>query len=308
MFTIIGADHKEYGPVSAEDVAQWIAEGRADGQTYAKAEGGEWKPLSAFPEFAPALASAPRAPGRPSSATSAPSPEEILARDYEIDIGSCLSRSWELLKQNFWPAVGITFLVVVLINVINQGLGLISKSEMGALMNGLVSLVSGNGFHHEGYGLIILTSILGVPVYMVFTAGLYMYYLKLIRGEEADLNDAFLGVSKSLVPLSVLGLVMGPLILLGFLLCILPGIYLSVAWSFAMTLVVDKNLNPWEAMEMSRQMVTKHWFMVFALILVMGLVSAVGVCALCLGIFVTMPLAYIALMYAYEDIFGRRAG
>jgi hypothetical protein len=52
MYKIIGADGKEYGPISTEQLRQWIAEGRANAQTRVCAEGTtEWKPLSAFPEF-----------------------------------------------------------------------------------------------------------------------------------------------------------------------------------------------------------------------------------------------------------------
>ena len=52
MYKIIGADAKEYGPISAEQLRQWIAEGRANAQTKILPEGAtEWKPLSEFPEF-----------------------------------------------------------------------------------------------------------------------------------------------------------------------------------------------------------------------------------------------------------------
>ena len=53
MFKIIGANQVEYGPVSTEQLRQWIAEGRADGNTKAQLEGTtEWKTLREFPEFA----------------------------------------------------------------------------------------------------------------------------------------------------------------------------------------------------------------------------------------------------------------
>ena len=56
MYRIIGGDQKEYGPVTAEQLRQWITEGRLSGQSLVQAEGdGEWKPLSTFPEFADAL-------------------------------------------------------------------------------------------------------------------------------------------------------------------------------------------------------------------------------------------------------------
>ncbi len=53
MYRIIGADGRQYGPVPGQVVRRWVAEGRVTGQTPAQAEGtAEWKPLSAFPEFA----------------------------------------------------------------------------------------------------------------------------------------------------------------------------------------------------------------------------------------------------------------
>ena len=39
MYKIIGADQKEYGPVSAEQLRLWIAEGRVNGQTSVWPEG-----------------------------------------------------------------------------------------------------------------------------------------------------------------------------------------------------------------------------------------------------------------------------
>ena len=55
-YKIIGGDQKQYGPVSEDELRQWIAEGRLSDYSLALAEGGtEWKPLTAFPEFAAAL-------------------------------------------------------------------------------------------------------------------------------------------------------------------------------------------------------------------------------------------------------------
>jgi hypothetical protein len=59
MYKIIGADGREYGPVTADQVRAWIAEGRAAAQTRVQAEGSaEWKPLVECLEFAPLLAGA----------------------------------------------------------------------------------------------------------------------------------------------------------------------------------------------------------------------------------------------------------
>src|SRR4051812_14939823 len=52
MFTIIGGDGKEYGPASADQLRAWIAAGRANLDTKAKAVGSEeWRRLGDFAEF-----------------------------------------------------------------------------------------------------------------------------------------------------------------------------------------------------------------------------------------------------------------
>lgn len=55
MYKIIGADQKQYGPVSADEMRKWIAEGRVNTQTLIQAEGQtDWRVLSTYPEFASA--------------------------------------------------------------------------------------------------------------------------------------------------------------------------------------------------------------------------------------------------------------
>ncbi len=67
MYRIIGADGKEYGPVTLEQLRQWVQEGRANAQTRVLPEGASgWTALGSLPEF---TASAPGS--FPSSAGSA---------------------------------------------------------------------------------------------------------------------------------------------------------------------------------------------------------------------------------------------
>ncbi|MGH7946282.1 MAG: DUF898 family protein [Opitutaceae bacterium] len=55
MFTIIGADGKEYGPVTAGQIKQWMAENRLAGEMQARRVGEtEWRRISEFPELAAA--------------------------------------------------------------------------------------------------------------------------------------------------------------------------------------------------------------------------------------------------------------
>ena len=68
MFEIIGADDRPYGPVSADQLREWIAAGRANGQTKARRVGdSDWKTLDDFPDLAEALAARSSGPLLPSS-------------------------------------------------------------------------------------------------------------------------------------------------------------------------------------------------------------------------------------------------
>jgi prepilin-type processing-associated H-X9-DG protein len=68
MYKIIGADGKEYGPITANQLRQWIAQGRAHAATKVRPEeSAEWQTLGSLPDFAEALAQPPSIPNLPSA-------------------------------------------------------------------------------------------------------------------------------------------------------------------------------------------------------------------------------------------------
>ena len=68
MYKIIGADQKEYGPITAEQLRQWLAEGRVNANTQVLPEGAtEWKRLGDLSEFAGTPAPAPIQPAIPAA-------------------------------------------------------------------------------------------------------------------------------------------------------------------------------------------------------------------------------------------------
>jgi hypothetical protein len=74
MYKIIGADGKEYGPITADILKQWIAQGRVNGQTKIRLEGAtDWRTLAEIPELAAALpvVAAPPGPATPPGLNSA---------------------------------------------------------------------------------------------------------------------------------------------------------------------------------------------------------------------------------------------
>ncbi|WP_419533208.1 hypothetical protein [Endozoicomonas sp.] len=106
------------------------------------------------------------------------------------------------------------------------------------------------------------------------------------------------------LPLLGLYILMTILIVIGFLLLILPGIYLAIAYMLAIPLVVDKKMGIWEALETSRKAVTKRWFSIFGLTLLIMLINAIAMIPLGLGLIWTVPMSTIAFGILYRNIFG----
>lgn len=272
MYKILGADQKEYGPVSSQQIIQWINEGRANANTMARAEGTEtWLPLSSIPEFASLFAAKPPPPtpstpppiGGGSPDTDAIS-RDVLARGRTIAAGHCISRGWDLVMKHFWLLVGATFII--------------------SLVEGAIPLLTG-----------------------VCRGGLLILMLKLIRGQRAEFGDCFVGFTDNFLQLFLVGLIVTLLVAVGTVFCIIPGIYLAVAWMMAIPLVADKKMEFWPAMEVSRKVMNAHWWSMFALVLLGVLVILLGFCVCCVGVYVATPVFYAAWAYAYEDIFGSTA-
>ena len=94
------------------------------------------------------------------------------------------------------------------------------------------------------------------------------------------------------------------LTLLGFLLFILPGIYLVLGYYFAIPLVIDRGLGASEALKVSRRTVQPVWFPLFFLVLGMCVIIFLSALPLGIGLFWTIPWAYNVTGVIYRDLFG----
>jgi hypothetical protein len=250
MYTIIGGDGKEYGPVTADQVRSWIAGGRANLDTKVKAAGSdEWRRVADVPEIT-------GAGGTPAAAAAALAQLPAVARP--LDILSCYERSWNLLKADFWPILGVTLLITLITACI-----------------GYTAFI----------GILFVSPLLGG----LLSGGLFYYYLKRIRGQPATLGDAFAGFTRAPLALIVCSLLRYVLVFVGCLLLIIPGIYLLIAYAFVFLVAVDKNPGIWETMELSRRTVTRQWWRVLGLVLLGIPFFLLGFIALGVGIFIAIP-------------------
>jgi hypothetical protein len=250
----------------------------------------------------------PPAYGAPAGLT-----EDILSRDYDLDVGQCVSDGWDLLKNNF----GLVFGGCAIFMLIQLGVGLLGQIPIVGILVSLASMI----------------------IYGPLMGGVYYFLLKNIRRQPAEIGDIFAGFRFAFAQLMLGYIVVGvltavaalpgaaimavPIIMmfqhhavemgllfiaiLGFIIAMIPAIYLSISWIFSLPLIIDRRMEFWPAMSASRRMVGKHWWLVLCLMVVCGIINLVGFLACCVGIFISLPIVFGAMMYAYESIFSAPA-
>ena len=111
-------------------------------------------------------------------------------------------------------------------------------------------------------GIVAIFSIVGWLALPSLVAGFTRFTLRAARGSEVDVGDSMSWAfkdgmwSKSLV----YGLVSTLGILIGFILLIIPGLYLIAAWALGWFLLVEERIRPMEALARSRELVHEIGF------------------------------------------------
>ena len=224
-YDMIGGNGNSYGPVSADQIRRWISEKRANAGTHIRLSGlVEWGPISSFSEF------------NSSFPELHPTQESDLTEDVEAEIpppatpaslpftvGGCLGGGRDLLNRNFMPIAGGCLAVWM----VNMALNFIP------LLGGIAVLL-----------------LIG-PLY----GALFRMVLDRKRGLETTFFQAWSGLQTQMPTLIVAGALAAILTALGYLLLV-PGLYLTIAWSFGFLFIIDQKTDAWTGLENSRRTIT----------------------------------------------------
>jgi uncharacterized membrane protein len=82
------------------------------------------------------------------------------------------------------------------------------------------------------------------------------------------------------------------------------SLFLTVAFMFALPLILDKGLPFWPAMQLSRRVAQRYFLPLVGLLLLCWLIMLAGILALCVGILIAAPVVMASMTCAYEDLFG----
>ncbi len=176
-------------------------------------------------------------------------------------------------------------------NVLQRGFNIIRKSPGIYLIYSLVGVVA---LSNPLSGIL-----LGGPI----IAGYYIVSQRISKDRIVEIPDFFKSFEK-FVPLLILNLLMTLVIFLGLLLLIVPGIYFAVSYLFAHFFVWFYDVDPTEALGLSRKTVSGNFGKILLLCLVLGGINLLGILAFGVGVLLTIPFTYCVIYAAFDDIIG----
>ena len=192
-----------------------------------------------------------------------------LRGDYQIRVGDWLSRGWGVF------------------------------TGAGALFLGYSAIL---------WLLLVFPPHLGALLSPMMVAGFYFAAIKVRRGSKLQFSDFWLPFN-DFIPLLLACLVSLALMFAGLCTFGILTLYLWVAYSFAYVVIVDRRMEFWDALELSRKVVTRRWLGILAFAICLFLLNLIAFLAtLSLGLIVTVPFTCCALVEAYADIFGAQGG
>jgi hypothetical protein len=215
----------------------------------------------------------------------------------------CIKAGWNLIRSQYWLFVGLSVVGVLIGSVVPFGI------LLGPMMCGIYLTLFKTrrgqpvdfndlfkGFDYFGDSL-IATLLHMVPVLVIFVPSYIVFYIGLLfmmpRNAEPD-------------PKALFGFF--GLFAVFWIVMVVILIIVSVAFTFAYPLIVDRRLSGLNAVKLSIRAGMANFWQLLGMLLLNGLVSFVGVLFCYVGVFLVLPVTFAAIMTAYEQVFGLAAG
>ena len=232
-------------------------------------------------------------------------PEQGIKR--ELSLGEVLSKTFELYRRDFTKYFVLFAVVGVIIGVVT------TLARQAFVLPTLPSHPTPQQFSSWfsaflGAFFLLFGVILVVTV--VFSAIAQGSSIKL-ASERIENGHANIGASvrfavSKLLWIWALSIVVGVILILGFIALIVPGIILAIMFSLAFPVLLIENKGVLDSMGRSRELVSHRWLKTFATFLVLGiviLVASVIVSAISGLLGVASPVVNGLLSAFYQPLF-----
>jgi len=194
----------------------------------------------------------------------------LIAKGYDFDIKEAFEKAWQLFLAQ--PVLSISYTLLI-------------------LSIQLLFVVYFKDFT-------LMYSILLAPP---FFSGFYLAANK-INQNQAVIYPDFFGGFMFFLPVVSIWLIGQILTFFGIVLLVIPGIYLMVAYSFAVLMAIFGGFDFWNALEASRRLITVMWWKFFLLTLILIVMNLLGLLLFGMGLLVTVPMTFYVTYVIFEDL------
>jgi len=221
--------------------------------------------------------------------------EDAIAGNIEVSMLGTLGEAWRDLKGFKLKCLIATVIWFVIY--------LVAAFISVPIMIGLTSI----GADKQAASMIgSLLQTIAIAATMPMIVGITIMGIRHAQKKNVSSGSVFHYFNR--IPATILWyILMTLMIVLGFILLVIPGIYLSFAYMFSLPLMIEKDLTAWQALEVSRKAVTRIWFRATGFLLLVMILLTLGIILLGIPLIWIVPWTTLAYAMLYFKLFGAEA-
>ncbi|MCE9642753.1 MAG: DUF975 family protein [Candidatus Andersenbacteria bacterium] len=196
-----------------------------------------------------------------------------------------IAYGWKTTTSNFLFFVGIMAILFI----------------GGSLVPRMLGGSFGHDYHTSAAGLGLIGGIIGALISAYIRLGVMKISLKAVDKKELKYDDVW-SINTIFWPYLIASILFGVSVALGSILLIVPGIMIAIAWMFYTYLIIDKGLQPVEALKKSAEITKGYRWQLFGFMIVLVLINIAGAIVLGIGLLWTVPTTMIALAHMYRQL------
>jgi hypothetical protein len=192
-------------------------------------------------------------------------------------VGDILSAAFELYKRNWQTLMGITAVVAVPVAFVQTFLAhQLTRSVSTTTSNGTYTLVTTSPAFGRNLLAELTLLLLSVFVYALLTGAITRAVASETAGLPIDLSDSYNYAGGRILPILWVSILCGLAVALGFILLVIPGIFVLVKLSVTVPSLVVENRRGTDALGRSWDLVKGHWWHIFGALILAWIISAVA--------------------------------
>jgi len=202
-------------------------------------------------------------------------PEQGIAR--ELSFGEVLSKTFELYQRDFTKYFVIFAVVEVVIGIVT------ALAQHAFILPTLPSNPTSQqvmnwfpGFFGALVPLVASILLVTVVFYPIAQGSTIKLASEQIEKGQTDIGASIRFAASKLLWIWALSIVVGIIVVLGFIALVIPGIILAIMFSLAFPVLIIENKGILDSMGRSRELVSRRWLKTFAIFLVLGIVIGIA--------------------------------